>query len=57
MTYEEELKCLELANKIGLSPMYDASRASYHDWRSKVLALAQQIKNMPCTGEAHERPL
>jgi hypothetical protein len=44
LTHEEEVQILKAASDIGLSSMYDASRDSYTNWRSKVLALAAQLK-------------
>ena len=42
--FEEEVKLLNLARSVGLSSMYDASRASYSTWRNKILAFAQLVK-------------
>ena len=46
MTQDE---IIEMASKVGLSSMYDASQATYSDWRGKVLAfdklVAEKEKN------------
>ena len=42
--FEEQVKLLNLANSVGLSSVYDASRTSYTTWRNKILAFAQLIK-------------
>lgn len=45
MTNKEELKILALASQLGLSSMYDASKDTYSNWRTKVLTFAQQLLN------------
>jgi len=40
MTQDE---IIEMASKVGLSSMYDASQATYSDWRGKVLAFAKLV--------------
>ena len=52
MTTEEEIQILNLATKLGLSSMYDASQDSYSNWRTKVLTFAQQIMK-----EKHEQTI
>lgn len=44
MSVEEERKLLNMAASVGLSSTYDASRDTYKNWRMKVLALAQLLK-------------
>lgn len=46
MSTEEEIQILKLAAKLGLSSVYDASRDTYPNWRAKVLAFAQQLKEL-----------
>ena len=44
MSVEEERELLRMAASVGLSSAYDASRDTYKNWRMKVLALAQLLK-------------
>ncbi len=44
MSVEEEKELLRMAASVGLSSTYDASRDTYKNWRMKVLALAQLLK-------------
>jgi hypothetical protein len=41
---EEQRRLLQLASKAGLNCLYDATRDSYADWRSKILTFAQLLK-------------
>jgi len=54
---EEERRILALAAQAGLSSIYDASRSSYAQWRSKVLTFAQllQEKSLERTIQDHRQ--
>ena len=41
---EEQRRLLQLANRVGLSSMYDATRDSYAGWRIKILKFTQLLK-------------
>lgn len=43
MSDEQRLQILQLAARLGLSSMYDASRDTYSGWSAKVLAFAQEL--------------
>ena len=43
MTLEDEIVILDIASKLGLSSVYDASRDTYSSWREKVLAFAKLV--------------
>jgi len=40
----EEIRVLRMAESVGLSSMYDASRDSYPNWRNKILTFTQLLK-------------
>ena len=40
----EEIRVLRMAESVGLSSMYDASRDSYPNWRDKILTFTQLLK-------------
>jgi hypothetical protein len=44
LSVEEEKELLRMAASVGLSSTYDASSDTYKNWRMKVLALAQLLK-------------
>jgi len=52
LTVEEEIQVLNIATKLGLSSMYDATRDTYPNWRTKVLTFAQQLMK-----EKHEQTI
>jgi hypothetical protein len=51
---EEERRILALAAQAGLSSIYDASRSSYAQWRSKVLTFAQLLQEKESDNEQKE---
>ena len=46
MSFEQRMQILQLAAKLGLSSVYDASRDTYTNWAEKVLAFAEQLKQL-----------
>jgi hypothetical protein len=51
---EEERRIVRLAAQAGLSSIYDASRSSYAQWRSKVLTFAQLLQEKESDNEQKE---
>lgn len=55
-SHEERLKILNLASRIGISSMYDASRDTYSNWSEKILSFAEQLNNLKKEKTDERRP-
>lgn len=42
--FQEEIRVLRMADSVGLSSRYDATRDSYAGWRNKMLTFTQLLK-------------
>lgn len=54
MSAEQRMQILQLAAKVGLSSVYDASHDTYTGWAAKVLAFAEQLKQLEKANETTE---